>query len=252
MRLLLSTLLVSVSSLASARSLTVSAPDWPPFYIHEDNSKGKGMAWEILEICASRIDKNAVFDMYPIRRMFKYMERGELDVNLMSFKPDRAKTLDYGKELVFENQYDVWARASLKKPIKSIADLNNLSIAQMVGLRPSDEFRSWFDNRLKSNSPIETLQLNHPEQVFEMLAHDRIDATVISSQEARWRTKRMGISSKVKDTGFSLKSHSYFVVIAKESPLYKQDPGILGRMDQCVRDLKANGTWARLKAHYDL
>lgn len=121
------------------------------------NPSDQGFAGEILSLCAVKIDPNANFGAYPIRRMMKYMERGDLDVNIMRFKPDRALFLDYGKQTIFENSSVVWKRRSLKKSIKTIHDLDSLSVAQLVGLRTTDEFKEWFDSRLKSKSEIDSL-----------------------------------------------------------------------------------------------
>jgi ABC-type amino acid transport substrate-binding protein len=247
-------LILMVSATVShGRSLTVSFPDWPPFYIHDaSRPTEQGLAREILGICAEEVDKTANFDMYPIRRMFKYMERGDLDLNIMSFKPDRLATLDFGKELVFENSYVVWTRRSLNKRITSIQDLDSLTIGQLVGLRPSDPFKLWFENRLKTQPDKETLVVNSPEQLLKMLASERIDVTVASQAEFKWRGKKLGLTSKIKNSGFVIKSQDYFLVMSKASPLYKQNPQLLNTLDQCVRKLKITGKWAKLREHYDL
>ena len=190
--------------------------------------------------------------MYPIRRMFKYMEQGELDLNIMSFKADRAGKVDYGKEIVFENNYSVWTRSSLTKKIRVINDLDDLSIAQLVGLRPSDSFKAWFENRLKNPGNKENLVLNDPDQIVKMLASERVDMTVASSPEIRWRSAHLGLRSKVKDSGLIVKKQAYFFVISKASPVYKQNPDLLSRLDQCVKNKKRDGSWASLKLKYQL
>jgi ABC-type amino acid transport substrate-binding protein len=253
MRLWLNLLALALATPAMARSLTISAPDWPPFYIHEDRkTPHKGMAWDILATCASKIDKNPVFDMYPIRRMFKYMEAGDLDLNIMSFKTERTSTVDYGKEVVFENTYSVWSRDSLTIKVKSLADLDNLNVALLIGMRPSAEYKKWLERRQSTPSGKETLILNEQEQILRMLADDRIDATVGSTPEFRWRARKLGLTSKLKPTGLVIQKQAYFFVVAKESPIYKQNPRILQRMDQCVKEMKKSGTWLKLKDHYQL
>ena len=244
---------VGFAATAAARPLTVSSPDWPPFYIQDSEKPLEhGFAGDILDICAAKIDPNADFHAYPIRRMMKYMERGELDINIMSFKPDRALFMDYGKEMVFENSYVVWKRRSLSNSISSIHYLDSLRIAQLVGIRPSDEFREWFDLRLKSKSEIDTLVLNNTDQIVKMLAHDRSDVTVSSLAEMKWRSNKLGLSKYVVNTGLVIKKQDYFLVIAKASPLYKRDPQILNKFDSCVTRLKSTGRWAQLQKYYGL
>ena len=238
---------------ALSRSLTIYTPDWPPFYIQDSqNPNHKGMAWDILETCADRIDRKAVFDNYPIRRMIKQMEDGDLDVNIMSFKEDRQKMLAYGKEVIFENNYVIIVGNHVTKPIRSLSDLDNLSIAQLVGLRPSDAFKSWFDQRLKKTGSKETLMLNTEEQILKMLAYGRIDATVASLAEFRWRSHRLGLASRIRSTNLLIKKQPYFLVMAKQSPIYKAKPQTLTNLDRCVRDLKKSGVWGNLKRQYQL
>lgn len=235
------------------RPLTVYTPDWPPFYIQDDESNSnKGMAWDILGLCTREIDRSVIFDNYPIRRMMKLMEDGAIDVNIMSFKPDRTKIMSFGKEVVFENNYVIIVGQHVSKPIRKLTDLNNLSIAQLVGLRPSDEFKAWFDNRLKHKDGKETLQLNSEEQILMMLANGRIDATVASEAEFKWRSQRLGIRSRIRPTKLSIQKQPYFFVVAKQSPIYRAKPEVLKQMDRCLKNLKKTGRWAQLRNFYNL
>lgn len=251
MKLWLSFLIAITASEVMARSLTVSTPDWPPFFIH-DAPAGRGMGWEILAQCGQEIDKHLVFDMFPIRRMFKQMEDGSLDVNIMSFKEDRTKIVAYGKEVVFANTYGVWVGAHVNQEIRRLTDLDNLSIGQLVGLRPSDQFRDYFDKRMKKNGNKESIELNDPDQVIKMLASQRIDAAIISSPEIRWRSKKLGLQNKIKDAKYSVKSQDYFFVVSRQSSFFKKDPDLIRKLDTCVKTMKLSGRWHTLKTRYEL
>lgn len=236
-----------------ARTLSVYTPDWPPFYIQEPGQENsRGLAWDVLATCSRRIDANPVFDNYPIRRMVKKMEDGELDLNIMSFKEDRLRLMAYGKEVIFENDYIIITGSHVTKPIRKLSDLNDLSVAQLVGLRPSDEFKRWFDERLKNKSGKDTFQLNSEEQILKMLANGRVDATVASRAEVKWRSKRLGLTSRIRATNLLIRKQPYFFVMAKQSPIYKARPSSLSKLDACVRDLKRSGSWAKLKSRYQL
>jgi polar amino acid transport system substrate-binding protein len=241
------------AGVVSARTLSVYTPDWPPFYIQEANQgNSRGMAWDVLSTCSRRIDKTPVFDNYPIRRMIKKMEDGELDLNIMSFKEDRLRIMAYGKEIIFENDYIIITGGHVTKPIRRLSDLNDLSVAQLVGLRPSDEFKRWFDDRLKNKSGKETFLLNSEEQILKMLANGRVDATVASRAEVKWRSKRLGLTSRIRETNLLIRKQPYFFVMAKQSPIYKARPSSLSTLDACVRDLKRTGSWAKMKSRYQL
>lgn len=236
-----------------ARPLRVYTPDWPPFYIQENDKKDqRGMAWDILERCTRSLGNSTVFDNYPIRRMLKLMEEGELDVNIMSFKSDREKILSYGREVVFENNYVVIVGGHVKKNIRKLSDLDGLSIAQLVGLRPSDSFKLWFNARLNKKSELDTLLLNSEEQILKMLANGRIDATVLSEAEFRWRSRKLGLVGRIKNTKLLIQKQPYFFVMAKQSPIYKARPATLSKMDSCVKNLKRTGAWGELRSRYQL
>ena len=236
-----------------SRPLTVYTPDWPPFYIQEGNTKtNRGMAWDILSTCTRSIDPSAVFDNYPIRRMMRLMEDGEIDINIMSFKADREKILAYGQEVIFENKYVIIVGNHVTKPIRKLSDLNTLSIAQLVGLRPSDTFKAWFDSRLSRKDSKETLQLNSEEQILKMLANGRIDATVASEAEFRWRSQRLGLTQRIRPTTLLIQKQPYFFVMSRRSPLFRDKPGTLKQLDQCVRHLKQSGAWVQMKNYYQL
>ncbi len=238
---------------ALARQLVVSTPDWPPFYVHDSNiPTRRGIAWDILTQCSNSLNHAVKFDMYPIKRMFKYMEKGELDINIMSFKADRTKHVEYGKEVIFENTYSIWVHKNETQMIRSLQDLNSFSMAQLIGLRPSDDFNKWYDSKMNAKIPNESHVVNSLEQVLKMLANQRIQATAASSPETRWRANRLGLLPSIKDSGLTLQKQPYFFVVAKESPFYKQDPNILQKMDQCLRQMKRNGQWSELKKYYNL
>jgi ABC-type amino acid transport substrate-binding protein len=251
----LNTTIISVAMLlgprAWCRAMTISTPDWPPFYIHDsDDTDARGLAWDVLRICSVKNNVNPIYEMYPIRRMFKYMENGDLDLNIMSYKSDRAKALAYGSEVVFENTYGIWTRASLRNKVTSLADITHLSIAQLIGLRPSDEVKALLEARLKNPQSQETLILNDPDQVVKMLATDRIDATVSSVAEIKWRATKLHVANKLRFTGVVVQRQKYFFVMSRQSPLFLQQPQILKGFDQCVRDLKRSGVWSRLQQKY--
>jgi ABC-type amino acid transport substrate-binding protein len=245
--------ILSNGSVSLGRPLKVYAPDWPPFYIQDGGSgQNKGMAWDILATCTRSIDPSTIFDNYPIRRMMKLMEEGEIDVNIMSYKPDREKMLSYGKEVIFENNYVIIVGNHVTKPIRKLNDLDTLSVAQLVGLRPSDTFKAWFDRRLANKAGKETLQLNSEEQILKMLANGRIDATVASEAEFKWRSQRLGLTHRIRHTKLLIQKQPYFFVMAKQSPIFRTKPVTLQRMDQCVRDLKKSGIWTEMKNRYQL
>jgi ABC-type amino acid transport substrate-binding protein len=240
------------SSMGIARPISISAPDWPPFFIHDaPNEANLGMGWDILKRCTTQLTLPATFETYPISRMFKYMEGGQLDLNVMSFKPERTKILDYGREMIFENNYNIWIRANLTNKIQRLADLESLNLAFLTGSKTTAEAQSMLEHR-KGNNSIETIYVNEQEQIIRMLAAGHSDATISSSPEFRWRLKQLKLEHKLLDTGISIQSQAYFVVASKNSDVYRQNPNLLNQIDQCVKNLKSTGVWAQLKKRYEL
>lgn len=238
----------------SSNSITISAPDWPPYYIDQTKEPGdlKGFGWEISNMCSIKLGLSPKFEQFPIRRMFKEMEKGTLELNIMSFKADREKAVSYGKEVVFSNSYGLWTRTGLQRIPKTFTDLDTLTLAELVGLRTSDAFREYLDRRHKMSGDSKIQTLSETDAIAKMLASSRVDAAVTSNAEMRYRLKKLGLTSKVSQAPLNVTTQDYFFVISKNSKILKTQPDIVVKFDQCVRQLKSNGIFEKLANKYSI
>lgn len=246
-RLALALWLVPSTILAgTSRPLMVSAPDWPPFYIEGRPIGKRGLATEVLSRCSESLKLSYQLVDLPINRMFKAMERGDLDVNIMSFKPDRTKFLVYGKAPVFKNSYVPFVKRGSTIKIKSIASFDNLRVGDYVGIRTSDEFRAYLDKRLaQPDGRVDVV--NAADSLVKMLVKGRIDITVAAKTELPFRAQSMGYPpGSIQPLPYVLKSADYFVVISKASPLLRSRPSLVTEFDHCITAMKKDGTYARL------
>ena len=242
---------------AQANALSFSAPDWPPFYIskpahNKDLYTQPGFATEIITLCSQKSNFQVLLKELPIKRMFREMDSGDLDLNIMSFKADRTKSLNFGKEVVFTNTYGLWTRSGLSINVQTLSQLDGLNIVDLVGIRTSDAYRSYIDQRLSKNGSGRVTVVSSVEAIAKMLAIGRADAAVVSIPEMKFRLQKLGLSHRVTNVGFVIKSQPYYFVASKASKNLLTSPGILDRLDQCIRTIKRDGTWEKLKTSYDL
>lgn len=242
---------------AHCNALSFSTPDWPPFYIvkpanNERLNPRAGFATEIITLCAQKSNFQVLLKELPIKRMFREMDSGDLDLNIMSFKADRTKSLNFGKEVVFSNTYGLWTRSRLSINIRSLSDLDGLNIVDLVGIRTSDTYRTYIDQRLSKEGAGRVTVVSSVEAIAKMLANGRADAAVVSIPEMKFRLQTLRLTHRVTNAGFIIKSQPYYFVASKSSKNLLASPGTLDRLDRCIRTLKQDGTLERLMSLYDL
>lgn len=248
-------LVTPYTSLASAnnneRRLRISAPDYPPFYMDSSATGQMGYAKEISTLCAQRLSIAHEFVDLPITRMFKMMKKGELDLNIMSYKSDRAEFIEFGKVPIYQNRYVPFIRHDEARPVQSLEDLAPLRIGHYVGQRPSESYSTYLEQRLKANDDSVSI-VNSNQSLIKMLAKKRIDVLVGEEVKVLWYAKQLGFDQQIKRSTWIIRSQDYFWALSKKSPLLSRVPDLVERLDHCVIALKDDGSLNRLAAHYGL
>ena len=149
MRIILLWLFVvsSFSAFAESSALRINDNDWPPYFFGGKEGTPKGIGKEILHHCLVDSDYKFKFTFYPINRMHKYMEEGELDINIYSYKPERESFLVYGSEPLFVAGYRPIVRKNETRTIDTIADFEPLLLGHLHGLSYSEPFYRYLMHR---------------------------------------------------------------------------------------------------------
>ncbi len=228
--------------------LSVSRPDWPPYSIINGPGHHPGYLIEITNQCFSDAGYQPNYRELPIKRMFNAMKKGDLLVNVMSYKRDRAEFLAFGKIPLFRGEYVAFTNNKQTTLIKNIDDLNGLSLGDFVGIRPSDSYRTYLDLRLKKRDAGGITVVHSVDSLIKMLAKGRIDAFVGNKAEILWRAKALGLSSFIKASGLTVETQDYFWTVAKNGSM--SAPTIITKLDRCVKDLTKSGRIREIKRRY--
>jgi ABC-type amino acid transport substrate-binding protein len=232
--------------------VSVSIPDFPPYYIYDQLGRRSGFATEVIELCFKKLNLTPAFRQLPIKRMFRDMESGNLEVNIMSFKEDRTKFLQYGKVPVFHGEYIAFVHRSFKSDFRSLTDLDPLNLGELIGLKPSVDYRTYADRRLQQRDKGRITVVGNVDSLIKMLAKKRIDVFIANRAEIAWRAKELQLDDAIKATNYVLASQDYFWTVAKKSPVLRARPDTVGALDRCVHDLSHSSELAPLEKRYGL
>ena len=230
-------------------SLRIIENDWPPYYFKNKSDKLPGFARELLSICISRLGYRAEFTFYPVKRMYAYLERGELDISIFSHKKSREDLVHFGHEPLFVSGYRPVVRSGSGIGILSLADFDDLKIGHLAGLRYSEAFLTYIDKRRKAGTLITGTT---GDSCLRMLTENIIDIFVDSKNTVLWRAQQTGITEKITILDYDIQTSRYFVTVSKASPRIADKPGFLEQMDDCLRVIKKDGRYREIARKYGL
>lgn len=221
--------------LAAPPTVRLNDNDWPPYFFGGRQGEPRGLAKELLEICMPTTGYQFQFTFYPIKRMRKYMESGELDINIYSYRPSRELFLIFGKEPIFSASYKPVARKESNISINSINDFEKYLVGHLLGFRYSPEFYNYIQHREKQGSLLTT---SKSEYILELLMERRIDVYVETTAGALYYAKKLGITDKIEIVDFDIKTSNYYVSVSKRSNRIKNKKNFLNKLDACIAETK--------------
>ena len=234
-------ILLSVSFCLGAGTSTpirVNDNDWPPYFFGGQEGAPKGIAKELLQHCLDKTEFEFKFSFYPINRMHRYMETGELDINIYSFTQARTEFLVYGKEPLFTAGYRPFVRKGEVKQIESINDFDALLLGHLHGLRYSDDFRQYIEARRENGQLVIA---SDTKSLLNLLVHKRIDVFVSITDTVWWEAKSNNLTGKIKFLDFDVKTSEYFVTLSKRSTRIKDKTRFMSNFDRCIKSAKESG-----------
>ena len=232
-----------------AEPLRIIENDWPPYYFKNKSDELPGFARELMSICISRLGYRAEFTFYPVKRMYAYLEKGELDISLFSYKKSREDLVYFGHEPVFLSGYRPVVRSGSGIGIRSLADFDNLKIGHLAGLRYSKAFLAYIEKRRQAGSLITGTT---GDACLRMLTENIIDIFVDTRETVLWRAQQMGITEKIMILDYDIQTSQYFVTVSKTSPRIADKPGFLKQLDHCLKRIKADGRYREIAHKYGL
>lgn len=243
----------TVGSARAAEPLVVNDTYWPPFFFGERPGNPPGFAREVLARCIPATGHAADFEVFPVSRMWAFMERGALDVNVMSFRDDRLDLVRYGAEPIFRAGYRLVVRADDPRPVASLADLAAHRVGHLRGLRYSDDFFAYLE-RQTERQLVRTVDSG--ELLLEALLEGKIDVFANHAASTRYQARRQGNEGRIRIVeDIDLKSADYFPVVSLASPRLLGEAAqreFLAALDACVAAGRETGWVRELETKYGL
>lgn len=241
----------SVTSLLYADTLILNDIDWPPYLFPESNSQFPGLSKDVLNECLPKKDFKLQYNKLPIKRTHRYMQSGELDISLYSYKKEREAFVVYSKVPIFTTEYGFAMRADSNIKIEKLDDLQPLVIGHLAGLTHTPEVLEIIEKkRLKG----EVSEGHSIDAMFMQLLSTtpRFDVMPNSKQTFLWRAKSLGLSDKIKISDFTLAIKEYFVTVSKSTKNISDISGFLGNLDRCITDMQQDGRYTQILKKYGL
>ncbi|MBU1565829.1 MAG: transporter substrate-binding domain-containing protein [Proteobacteria bacterium] len=243
------TLQDSLADAESPNTVIVVENDWPPYYFGNSPGSEPGFVRELLDICIPKSGLQPVYEFLPVKRMYSYIQNGQIDVAIFSQNKEREAFVTYGKEPLFVSGYRPVVLASSNITINSLKDFDKLRLGHLAGLKYSADFFEYVQKRQAEGSLITTTMGEAP---LRMLLEDIVDVFVDTSDTILWRAKKAGVYDQIKILDFDIKTSTYYVTISKKSPRIASPEKFLDSLDSCIKNLKDTGNYNKIATEYGL
>jgi polar amino acid transport system substrate-binding protein len=243
--------LLGFSPLLFANKLILNDIDWPPYLFPESKSHLPGLGKDVLNKCLPKNNFTIKYIKLPVKRTHLYMQSGELDISLYSFKKDREEFVVYGKVPVFTTEYGFAVRADSNIDIQKIEDLGNLTIGHLAGLSHTPEISTIIEQkRLNGQLSIG----NSIDAMFAQLLSStpRFEIMPNSKQTFYWRATSLGITDKIRVLNFTADYKDYFVTVSRNSRNISDIAVFLADVDKCIINMRDSGEYNQLLKKYHL
>ncbi len=238
-----------IAAAEEAPVLRIIENDWPPYYFQNKPDNLPGFARELLNLCLPGLGYRAEYTFFPVKRMYAYLETGELDIALFSYRKSREDLVYFGREPLFVSGYRPVVRAGSGIYIRSLADFDGLRVGHLAGLKYSETFLAYIDKRRDAGTLITS---TIGDSCLRMLAEGIIDVFVDTEATVRWRASQVGLLERIAVLDYDIRTSHYFVTLSKASPRIADKQGFLEQLDDCLRAIKKDGRYAAIAGKYGL
>lgn len=223
--------------------------DWPPYYFGKNRDTLPGFARELIEHCSSEAGIAPQFHFFPVKRMYSYLKKGEIDIAIFSYKKSREDFVYYGTESLFTSGYRPVVLKDSGITIEKMRDFDALKLGHLAGLIYSPDFLSYINQRKKNNTLITT---TIGGATLKMLLEGIIDVYVDTRDTVLWRAKQEDVRDRLSIIDFDIKTSNYFLTISKNTQRIADPKSVLDRFDACIKSSKDNGSYSTIARKYGI
>ena len=159
--------------------------------------EGTGLAKEVINLCLQRLEYQVKYQELPVKRTHHFMDVGEIDITVYSYKEEREEILHYGKEVLFNSEYGFVVRADSDIKIDKLDDLSPYLMGHLAGLSYTPELKKIIDDKADIGEVVTGYSL---KAMFAQLLADipRFEIMPNSKHTFYWEAKKLGLADKVK------------------------------------------------------
>jgi polar amino acid transport system substrate-binding protein len=243
--------LTPICSAAEKIALDVNSVDWPPFFLDQKQTGQPGLARELLTLCINKPLYDVHFMQLPIKRTHHYMQTGQLDLAVYSFKPEREDFVWFGKEPMFHSEIGVAVKRDFIQPLKNEVDLEPWRIGYLAGLGLTPTLAVLLAGKKHQKQAFEDYSM---ESLFDQLlaTPSRMDLVINSREALLWMSQLPNYQGKIKVLDFSIERKAYYLAVSKKSSKIKDPTEFLKQFDQCLQRMRAEGQYLRLLQSYQI
>lgn len=213
--------------------------------------EGVGLAKDIINLCLLRMGYQAEYKELPVKRTHHYMEIGDIDITIYSYKDERKEILYYSTEELFNAEYAFMVREGSDIKINRLADLTPYVIGNLAGLSYTPELKKIIDDKAEIKEVVTGYSLQ--SMFAQLLANTpRFDIMADSKNTLYWEAKKLGVMKKIKILDYKIKSKPYYITVSKRSKNIQNPEKFLARIDLCLRDIKKNSEYKTILASYGI
>lgn len=229
--------------------IVISDPDWPPYFFKGAAYQPPGFAKELISLCVPEAGYRPEFIHFPIKRMRYFMEEGKIDVHIFSYKKERESFLLYAKEPIFSASYRPFVHIDNPIVINQQDDFDGLVLGHLQGLRYSNEFYQYIEQRIEQNA-IRVVGSNNA--LLKLLLDQKIDIFVNTSDTMFWLAQSMAERHNIKMLDYDIQTKNYFFSLAKKSKAIVNKQQFLDDIDRCLSNLKKKGDYQAIASRYGM
>jgi len=234
--------------LSAKQTIIINDIYWPPYFFTGDKQQ-QGIGKELINICLSQAGYNTEYHRLPVKRTHLYMENGDIDITIYSYRKSREKFVWYGKESLFNTNYGFMVRANSDINITKLADLTPYKMGHLAGLSYSPELMEIIESKAKSKQL--TTGYNLVAMFSQLLAPTpRFDIMADAKTTLYWQAQKLGLSDKIKVLDYTINKKNYFITVSKKSKNITDPQAFLKETDQCIKSLKNDGRYQAILSTY--
>jgi ABC-type amino acid transport substrate-binding protein len=233
------------------QKIIINDIQWPPYFMINAKEEGSGLGKDIISLCVQRGGYQVEYRELPIKRTHHFMEEGEIDITVYSYKEKRKEILYYGKEALFNSEYGFMVRTDSDIKINKLADLEPYVIGHLAGLSYTPELKKIIDAKDEIGKGVTGYSLK--AMFSQLLAKTpRFEIMADSKITLLWQAKKLGVTDKIKVLDYSIKNKDYYITVSKRSKNIKKPKDFLNKIDICLRDIKQSGDLKVILARYGI